>query len=73
MSAESYGVPGSISYLLKSATDGGEEIFNVDVTSGDITVISNDIDADTVNQYILFIEAQDSSWSPARYKNTKLR
>ncbi|XP_038061508.1 protocadherin-like wing polarity protein stan [Patiria miniata] len=65
VTAESTGVAGGIAYILKSATDGGENYFSVGRSTGEITVPVK-TDAEEVERFILFIEAQDSSWDPAR-------
>nr|XP_054773461.1 protocadherin Fat 4-like [Lytechinus pictus] len=49
-----------IVYRLQMASDGGENVFGVDVDSGVVSVVDDtDLDAETVQQYTLLVEAVD--------------
>ncbi|XP_071808984.1 protocadherin Fat 4-like isoform X2 [Asterias amurensis] len=66
VSAVSLGASNKISYFLKSSTNGGENFFEVDRNSGEIFLTSVEVDAEQVEEFILFIEAMDRSWEPSR-------
>ena len=53
-----------IEYLLRSVSNGGDNYFSVDGITGDVKVISPNIDAELVTEYTLFVEAQDVRGSP---------
>ncbi|XP_072050360.1 cadherin EGF LAG seven-pass G-type receptor 2-like [Amphiura filiformis] len=58
------GTTDNILYLLKSASNGGENLFIVDSDDGEIKVNSDTIDRELVSEYTLFIEAQDTTTAP---------
>ena len=54
------GTTDGIHYKLTTTSADGLDIFAIDGTAGNVTVISNATDAEgDVNQYVLVIEAQD--------------
>ena len=61
------GVSTGIVYSLKSASDNGLELFQIDEMSGEITISNDGLDADVISMYTLFVEAQDTKLEVPRY------
>ena len=55
-----------IFYHLQSASNNGSRVFDVEKTSGNITVISDATDAETTTEYTLVVEAEDRASNPVR-------
>ncbi|XP_072050359.1 cadherin EGF LAG seven-pass G-type receptor 2-like [Amphiura filiformis] len=59
-----------ISYSVKSGTNGGLILFDVDKNSGWISVISDQTNYESVTEYTLVVEAQDRGTEPPRFATT---
>ena len=55
-----------IFYRLQSASNNGSRVFDVEKTSGNITVISDATDAEKTTEYTLVVEAEDRNSNPLR-------
>ncbi|XP_072037582.1 cadherin-23-like [Amphiura filiformis] len=66
VSAETYDNTQDIVYSIRSSSDGGIDKFEINETSGEITVKDNTINAEDVALYTLVVEAQDRRLDPIR-------
>ncbi len=53
-------------YNIRSSSDDGMSKFQINETSGEITVKENSTDAESVEVYTLVVEAQDRRLDPIR-------
>ena len=58
------GTDDNIFYLLRSASNDGEDLFKVDPDGGEVRVKSTAIDRELFAEYTLFVEAQDLTTTP---------
>ncbi|XP_072039294.1 cadherin-23-like [Amphiura filiformis] len=66
VSAETYDNTQDIVYSIRSSSDGGIDKFEINETSGEITVKDDTINAEDVALYTLVVEAQDRRLDPIR-------
>ncbi len=55
-----------IVYRIKSGSNQGTQFFQIDSITGEITVKAEGIDAELVEEFVLFVEATDTRLEPQR-------